>query len=172
MNVEDRAYETLCNDMVNRNVVTEEEFAEFLPLFSTAIQDNQYTQEFLSELITKYTNRFTQTLPISIVNNKKEVVKTIPPMFVSIPAINKTIKHSNELVTAHTNITLSKSQPIQKKMLIRETYKKAVELTIENDPTYKKSKDVSLRLSEQNDNAVKKEIPNRSTGSTDGMEWN
>ncbi len=169
MNVEDRAYETLKKDMVERNVVGEDEFAEYLPLFSTAIQDNQYSQEFLSKLIDKYKNRFTQTLPITIVNHKREVIKTIPPMFVYIPAINKTIKHSNELVTAHTNISLSKSQPQQKKMAIRETYKQAVELTIKNDPTHAKSKELSMKLSEQCETTIKETKP--TTGSTDGMEW-
>lgn len=90
-------------------------------------------------------------------------------MFVSIPAINKTIKHSNELVTAHTNISLSRSQPVEKKMAIRETYKKAVGLTIENDPTYNKSKEASMKLTEQNEKVIKQDKPSGS--STDGMEW-
>ena len=171
--IQDRAYETMQKDMLRRNVVSEAEFERYLPLFSTSIHDdNQFSPEYLSNLMDDYKNRFIQTLPIKIVgivNGEEQIIRTIAPTFIQIPAINKTIKHSNELVSAHANINVSKSQPQHKKDAINDTYKQAVNLTIENDPTYQKSKDASMKITNQHKApSVKTE---EASGKTDDMEW-
>lgn len=171
--VQERAYEAMQKDMVKRNVVSEAEFERYLPLFSTSIHDdNQFSHEYLLNLMEEYKNRFILTLPINIVgviNGEEQVIRTIAPTFIHIPSINKTIKRSTELVAAHANINVSKDQPQLKKDAINDAYRKAVNLTLENAPAYQKSKEVSMKLTEpQKASTVKVE---EASGKTDDMEW-
>lgn len=164
----DRAFDVMKNDMMSKNVVREEEFSEYLPLFDTSIQsNNHYPQEYLLNLIEKFKVRFIVNLPIEIVNAKGEVLKTIPPTFISIPAMNKVLKNPGELITAYERVMYNDAQPSHKKDAMNATLSKAVGLTLENDKGFKKSTEKVLEMTKSFD----KEKSPDSNGITGGMEW-
>lgn len=161
--------EMMNSDITNKNMVTQSEFAQYLPLFDNRIRiGNVYDEQTLKNLIEKYRMRFNLHHPITIVSDdKSKVIDTRPPMFIQIPSLNNHIQKASELITTYNNIMSNDSQPKNKKTAVGEVLHKAVSISIEKDKSYQNSKEKAMHIVDKNE----MHVPEPTSKITSGLKW-
>lgn len=157
------------SDIQNKNIVTQSEFAQYLPLFDNRIRiGNTYDEPTLKNLIERYRMRFNLHHAITIISDdRSRIVDTRPPMFIQIPALNNHIQKASELITTYNNIMSNDSQPKNKKIAVGEVLQKAINISIDKDPKYQENKKTAMGIMSKTD------IPATEPTSkiTSGLQW-
>jgi hypothetical protein len=108
--------EAIVEDNKKRNVVSITEFEQFLPLYDkTVTNGNVLSVEQIGELVRRLAARVLITYPITLVDNKGEVIKTLPPiMKANLPDVGSSDIGSRILNRYHTMLSEPGAPPHEK----------------------------------------------------------